>query len=78
MDGKTIQVKLWRLSRNDSPMTGEATRVVVAAATEKQAREAANQETTEGYIFTDGALTTCEELGLANDGITGVQVIERA
>lgn len=79
MDGKTIQVKLFRLSRNDSPMSGDPTRTVVAAATEKQARETANQETgAEGYIWTDGSLVSCEEIGIAHDGFSGVLVTEKA
>ena len=51
----------------------EIGKCVVAAATEKEARDVANAESSaEGYIWTDGALANCVQIGVANSGIAGL------
>jgi len=68
-----IEISLYKLSRNDTPMSGELTACIIAAANEKQAREIANQESSaEGYVWTDGHLVDCQLIGKAEDGVSGI------
>lgn len=67
-----MNVKLWKLTRQDTPMAGEVTACVIAMPTEKEAREMANQESAaEGYIWTDGSLV--EAKLLAENTVEGVE-----
>jgi hypothetical protein len=77
-ESKTLEVKIYLLTRINTPGPDEYTAGVVAAVSEKQARELANQESkAEGYIWTDGGLTEAKELGVANDGVSGVLLWSR-
>ena len=77
-DNKSIKIGLYLLERNDTPMPDEWGRCVVAACSEKAARELANQESkAEGYVWTDGHLVDCTHLGSALDGIDGVIIFSR-
>jgi len=78
MDSKSIEIRLFRLTKVNPITPGEATRLVVAAANEIQARQVANESSDDGnYYWTDGTLVTCEELGVANDGVSGCLAVER-
>lgn len=78
MDSKSIQIMLYRLTKVNPIVTGEISRMIIASANEKQARETGNESSEDGgYYWTDGALVTCEELGTANDGVSGCLAIER-
>lgn len=69
---KSLQVKIFLLSRNDTAHPDEWAKVVVAATTEDMARQIANQESkSEGYVWTDGALVDAKEIGLAGDNVEG-------
>lgn len=77
-DTKTIEIKLFLLERDETPMPDEWNQCIVAAATEKAARELANQESgAEGYVWTDGKITSAKYLGVATDGVEGVLIISR-
>jgi len=74
-DGKSIQLKIYLLERNDTPVAGEVSKMVVVGRTEKAARETANAESgSEGYVWTDGHLVSAKELGIANNSeeVTGI------
>jgi len=76
--GKSIAIKLYRLTKTNPITSNEVSRMVVAGADEKDARQVANQESGDsGYYWTDGSLVLCEEIGLANDGVYGVLASER-
>jgi len=67
-----MNVKLWILTRQDTPQAGEVTACVIAMPTEKEARELANQESqAEGYVWTDGSLV--EANLLAENTVEGVE-----
>ena len=73
MSDKSIRIGLYFLERSDTPQPDEWTKCVVAAATESQARELANQQSgTEGYVWSDGRLVASTVLGEAAEGIDGV------
>lgn len=78
MNGMTIDIRLYRLTKVNPLIPNEISRVIVAAADEKQAREIANSSTEEeGYYWTDGTLVYCEEIGTASEGVSGCLVMER-
>ena len=71
-DGK-LSISLWLLERQDSPGPDESTKVVVAASTEKEARQIVNSASeAEGYIWTDGHLVRADRLGEAAEDIHGI------
>ena len=77
-DSKSIQIKLFRLTKVNTLVPCETSRLVVAAANEIQARQVANENSDDGsFYWTDGTLVNCEELGVANDGISGCLAVER-
>jgi hypothetical protein len=78
-DTKSINLKLFLLSRNDTPMPDEWSKCVVAASSESGARELANNESrAEGYIWNDGQLVEAEVLSdTASEGISGVVLFSR-
>jgi hypothetical protein len=77
-DTKSINIKLFLLSRNDTPMPDEWAKCVVAASTEAGARELANNESrSEGYVWNDGQLVNSKLLGDATDEISGVVLFSR-
>lgn len=74
---KTLTVNLYLLFRTEAVMPGEYSACVVAAATEKNAREMANEysgsiESGEGYPWTDSARTEAKNLGVASDETAGI------
>jgi hypothetical protein len=73
---KTLTIGLFLLERQDTPMTGELTRCVVAAKDESAARQLANSESeAEGYIWTDRDIVTAKALSEdSNDGVEGIQL----
>jgi len=72
-DSKSIRICLFHLKRIETPGPDEWKECVVAAASEKSARQIANNESkAEGYIWTDGSLVTATEIGVANDEVDGV------
>lgn len=72
-DTKSIAINLYLLERSDTPSPDEWGKVVVAASTEKAARELANQESkAEGYVWSDGQLVSARLIGVAEDGVEGV------
>lgn len=78
MAEKSIKISIYKLEREDSPMSGEVTACLVAASSEKTAREIANGESgAEGYIWTDGSLVVCRRLGDADEDVDGLLMISR-
>lgn len=70
---KTLTINLYILKREDTVYAGEWASCVVASRTETNARQMANEAAkAEGYVWTDGHLTTCQKIGVADDGIAGV------
>lgn len=70
---KTIELYLWLLERTETAYAGEWAKCIVAATTESQARQIANEDAgAEGYVWTDGSLTQAKRLGIADDGVQGV------
>jgi hypothetical protein len=69
-----IAIKLFKLDRMDSVLPDQFTQCVVAAATEKEARELANTESEdEGYVWTDGTLVEATELAPdCSDDVSGI------
>jgi hypothetical protein len=77
-DTKSIIIKLYLLERSENVLPDENVKCLVAARTEKAARELANSEAgSEGYVWTDGTLVRSRELGEANDGIDGVLILAK-
>lgn len=77
-DTKSINIKLFLLSRNDTPMPDEWARCVVAASSESGARELANNESrAEGYVWNDGKLVEARLLGDAAEDVSGVVLFSR-
>lgn len=75
---KTLRINLYLLERDQAVGPDEYSRMVVAAASEKAAREIANQESkAEGYVWSDGTITSVKLLGVAEDGVEGVVVATR-
>lgn len=78
MADKSLQIKLFLLERTATAYPDEWAKVVVAAVSEKVARELANQESkSEGYVWTDGSLVEAKELGVAIDGVDGVVLFSK-
>ena len=72
-DTKSIKIRLYLLERIETPGPDEYSKSVVAAASEKSARQIANNDSkSEGYIWTDGHLVTAKEIGDAADDVEGV------
>jgi len=70
---KSVEIYLYLLERQDSTIIDDNTRCIVAAPSEKAAREQANAESgMEGYVWTDGQTVNAKELGVANEGVSGV------
>jgi hypothetical protein len=68
-----MEVYIWQLERMEKLHADEVGRCIVAAPTEKEARSVANSESAaEGFVWTDGALANCIQIGVANDGISGL------
>jgi len=77
-DSKSIKIRLYLLERIESPSPDEYSKCVVAAASEKSARQIANNTSkAEGYIWTDGHLTNAKMIGDAADDIEGVVLWSR-
>jgi hypothetical protein len=76
---KTISIKLFLLTRNESVVGDEYSSCVVAAGSEKEARELANNESNdEGYVWTDGTLVDAQELSpTSNEGVEGIVLWSR-
>jgi hypothetical protein len=68
-----MEIYIWQLERMEKLHADEINKCIVAAASEKEARQVANSESeAEGYVWTDGNLANCIQIGLANDGISGL------
>lgn len=73
MAAKSIEIGLWKLSRQDNSMADEWSAVVIAAPSEKSARETANASSkAEGYVWTDSGRVNAQYLGVATEGISGI------
>ena len=71
--GKTITINLFLLERTETAYAGEWAKCIVAATTESSARQIANESAeAEGYVWTDGHLTSARKIGIADDGVHGV------
>ena len=74
-DGKSIEVYLYLLERTDTAYGDEWSKCIVAATSEKRAREIANEEAkADGYVWTDGSLVSAKRIGVADDEIQGIQL----
>lgn len=74
-------VYIWHLRRENNMVLNQVCDVVVAATSEKEARQIANENSREeGYIWTDTGIVAARRLGVAEDDIQGiiVQASERA
>ena len=77
-DTKSIEIYLWLLERTETADPGQMAKCLVAASTEHQARQIANEDangmdpSVAGYVWTDGALVASRRLGVADDEIQGV------
>lgn len=71
---KSLKLKLYLLKRLGSTGPDEFTQCIVVGASERQAREIANEDSsTEGFIWTDGTLVEAIELAPnTNDGVEGI------
>lgn len=68
-----LKIYIWRLSKENQLISTDLCDMIVAAATEKGARELANQRSkSEGYVWTDPSLVTATKIGLAEEGIHGI------
>ena len=68
-----MEVFIWQLERMEKLHADEVGKCIVAAATEKEARDVANSESNaEGYIWTDGALANCTRIGIADENVSGL------
>ena len=77
-DGMSIQIGIYLLERAEEPYPDEWGKVIVAAATEKAARELANQESgAEGYVWTDGTKTSAKFIGPAAEDVHGILLASR-
>lgn len=69
----TIQIEIWMLERSSKINPNEASKVIVAAPNEDQARQIANEAAgTEGYVWNDGSVVQSTFLGQAADGVYGL------
>jgi hypothetical protein len=72
-DSKMVQTYLWKLTKENQMISTDTCDFIVAAPTEKSAREMANQNAgSEGYAWLDGSLVVATRLGTAEDGVYGV------
>ena len=63
-----MKMHLYVLEREETPYPDEWDKCVVAATSEVEARTYANERgASQGYVWTDGTLTSCRELGEANE-----------
>ena len=77
-DTKSIKIKLYLLERIETPGPDEYSKCVVAAASEKSARQIANNDSkAEGYVWTDGHMVNGTEIGDAADDVEGVVLWSR-
>ena len=78
-ESKSINIKLFVLKRQNMMHQDEYSQCVVAAATEKEARELANKESqAEGFVWTDGSQVDAQELAsVAHDGVSGIVMWSR-
>lgn len=77
-DSKSISIGIWLLERTETPMPDEWGRCVVAAPSESNARQLANEESSaEGYVWSDGHKVSAEYIGEAADGVSGVIIFSR-
>ena len=68
-----MEVFLWTLERTEKLHADEIGKCVVAASTEKEARQVANSESgAEGFVWTDGALANCVQIGVAGENVSGM------
>ena len=73
MAAKSIEIGIWLLERTETAGPDEWAKCVVAAATETEARQLANEESkAEGYVWTNGSLASVRKIGVADEGIQGV------
>jgi hypothetical protein len=73
MSGKTIEIYLYLLERTETAYADEWAKCIVAAPDESSARQAANEDSkAEGYVWTDGNMTSAKRIGVADDGVQGV------
>ena len=71
--GHSISINIYLLERTETSHPDAWAKVVVAAATESQARQIANAESgAEGYVWTDGNLVQAKLLGVAGLDVHGV------
>jgi len=71
--GKSISIYLFLLERTETAYAGEWAKCIVAATTESSARQIANEGAeAEGYVWTDGHLTSAKKIGIADDGVSGI------
>jgi hypothetical protein len=74
----SVAIGLYLLERQDTPAPDEWARCVVAAGSEKEARQVANQGCrSEGYVWTDGHLVLSKFLGAAAEDVSGVVIYSR-
>lgn len=72
-DSKMVQVYIWKLSKENQMIATDTCDMVVAAPSEKAARELANGDAgSEGYVWLDGSLVNARKLGTAEDGVYGI------
>lgn len=77
VEGKSIEMYLYLLERTDTAYGDEWSKCVVAASSEKRAREIANEEAkADGYVWTDGALASARRIGVAEEDVQGVVIHE--
>lgn len=73
ISGKTLEIYLYLLERTSEPAADEWRKCIVAAPSQKAARERANYDSgSEGYIWTDDSQATCTEIGTANEGAESI------
>ena len=74
----SVSIRLYLLERQDTPSPDEWARCVVAAGSEGEARQLANQRCrSEGYVWTDGHLVNAKLLGDATEDVSGVIIYSR-
>ena len=70
---QSIEIFIYKLVRNETLVADEWAGCIVAAPSERQAREIANGESGgEGYVWTDGGAVNAECVGIAYEGVQGV------
>lgn len=70
---KSLVLGLYLLERNDTPMSGDMNRCVIAAVSEAKAREEANfASKAEGFIWTNPTITDVTRIGAAEGDVAGM------